>query len=153
WGRRAADFALPLMEARSAAVLRERSADPRLALVPFSRFRMGALLLRAGWRAKIPFRFIRAIAFPESSPARIQSAAAQAIRRGEIPSGAGPADKIAAVERMIRDGSPDLLLGILPTFASGLLCLVLVRRLIGSLATEPELQAVLRALPHNPTTE
>jgi pyruvate,water dikinase len=50
-------------------------------------------------------------------------------------------------------GPPGILPGVPPAFGTGLIAGALAGKLLGNLATDDERRVVLRALPHNPTTE
>ena len=152
-GRRIILAAFSRMEARSAAVLSSLAADPRLALVPASPWSMARHLLPALWRTRLPLRFARAARAPGAARARAWAAADAALALGSAPADAPARQQLAALEAMLLGGGPELVLNTMPTFATGFIALQLARRLLGADASADEMETVMRALPHNITTE
>jgi pyruvate,water dikinase len=72
---------------------------------------------------------------------------------GEVKRSAGAAERFDAVERLFSEGPPRIIPGIAPVMAVAMGSYALAGRLLRGLATDEERQAVLRGLPHNPTTE
>ncbi len=70
-----------------------------------------------------------------------------------MPAGAGPEERLVVAENLLFEQTPRLLKGLAPVMLVGMVSLDLAARLLGPLATESELQTVMRGLPHNPTTE
>ena len=151
-GRKLALAVFSRMEARSAAVLRHVVAEPALALQPTRWPTVLAVVLRGLWRTRAPLRLLQALRDPASARARAWARADELLARGEVAADAPAQERLAAVDAMLVDGFPELFLTTVPTFGAGLLCLQVVRRLLAGLATAEEIEATLRALPHNPTT-
>jgi pyruvate,water dikinase len=156
-GRRLGRFALSRMEARSAALLDALAADPRLAPVPVSRRRLARALLLILGRTGLPWRVLHALLDPGAARRGAARAAARALALGDPSEAAGPAvipsERLAAVERMLFEGGAQIPLSIGPFIPAGYGAFALAGRLLGGLASAEEKQAVLRGLPHNPTTE
>ena len=152
-GRRLFERLARAGEARTAPILRRLAADGRLALVatplwPALRFVLLFLI-----RGRVPLHAARAIFRPAAARARVESLPAELAALGAVPPNAGAAERLAAVERLLTDGPPRVVPGIAPVFATGMGAYALAGKLLGDLAEDSERQAVLRALPHNPTTE
>ena len=62
-------------------------------------------------------------------------------------------DRLNFVERLLLRECVPILPRVMPSAAVGLLSMPLARKLLGTDATEDELQAVTRGLPHNVTTQ
>jgi pyruvate,water dikinase len=151
-GRRVALFVGQHMEARTAAVLRALPEDPRLAPRPTPPWRVARHLLPALIRTAMPLRLAEALVSPPAARARIARTAAAALAAADLPAGADAAAALAAAERALLRTMP-LVPRLASVFAAGLVAQRLAGLLLGDRATDQERQAVLRALPHNPTTE
>jgi rifampicin phosphotransferase len=139
------------MEARTVPIVRQLVQDPRLSTVPTKRWPIVRTLLLVFARGRIPLHFAEALARPERARARAARVVARFRQEGETPTGAtGP---LAAAERLLRDGPPEILPNVPPVFVAGLAANALAGKLLGDLATDDERRVAMRALPHNPTTE
>jgi pyruvate,water dikinase len=152
-GRRGIAFALSRMEARSAALIAQVLADPRLSVQPAGPGRLALRALRALVGTRIPFTLLRALARPAEARARCAAVLAHALARGEVPAEASPTERLATVEGLLTEGVSEVFLTGVPTMVAGMVALQLARQVLGDLATPAELETTLRALPHNPTTE
>jgi rifampicin phosphotransferase len=152
-GRRLAGRVLGAMEARTALVFQQLTADPRFSVVPTSRWSFFRAVLRGLIRTRFPPRILHALLRPAAARAQIPRLQREIIARARVPRSATSADRLKAAERLLR-GFP---LRVMPRVASalvaGLLANLMAGRLLSGLATADERQAVLRGLPHNPTTE
>lgn len=155
-GRRLLLGALGFAEARSGVLVQQLAIDPRLSLRPMPRWRVirafGSLMVKA----RMPFYLIQALCKPSAAVARMQRARAGLETMSALAlelKVANPADRLEALERLV-SGRVGALFCTFPTILiSGLGSLGLASRLLKGIATPEELQIVLRALPHNPTTE
>lgn len=152
-GRLAIRFAFKRMEARSEALLDALFADPRLSVIPSSKLRLAGGVARALARTRLPVNLARYLARPSRAPARVQALTDAALAIADVPASASPEERLSAVARLFSEGLPRALPGIMPSFAGGLLCWLLAKRLLAGSATAEELETAFRALPHNPTTE
>lgn len=152
-GRRAASFALKRMEARSLEAMRALLEDARFAVRPHSRAAFARGLLRAMVATRIPLRVLRAWLFPARARARAASAIEGALKLADVPPGATPSQRLDAFVHLVAAGGFRIITTVIPTILAGYGGLVLARRLLGARASAEEIEAVLRALPHNPTTE
>lgn len=151
-GRRVVLGAFRRMEARSAATLRPLvESEPRLALQASSKLKLAALVLRGGWRTRVPLTLVRAWVSPERARARVWARAEEALALGACAS--DEADALyAAAELLLTEAMPRVFINVVPVVAAGMLALQAVRRLLRGIATREEIETTLRALPHNPTT-
>jgi pyruvate,water dikinase len=151
-GRAVATRVLGIMEARTGVVLRELFADPAFAPVPRARRRALRRIVPALVRLRVPLVMVQAIASPTAARRRVTRIGARAAAVPASPPGATPAERVdratealaTAVEVFPRSA---------PAFAAGFLMRAVARRLAGTDLDDVTMDAVLRALPHNVTTE
>lgn len=152
-GRSVFPRVLDVMEARSAVVLRRLLADPRLPLSERSRwvavFRIARIAIRFG----VPFIILRALRRPEAARRRLAELEADLLRRTEPPAGATPAERLDFVVTTLSDGVLPMMPRVMPVAIAGFGMLALAGKLLGDDAHDGDLQTVIRALPHNVTTE
>jgi rifampicin phosphotransferase len=155
-GRKLLIGAMGFGEARSGVLLQQLTADSRLSLKPMPRWRVIRALGSLAAKTRAPLYIIQALFKPSTTVERIQraSAALEALR-ATIPTRntANPSDRLKALEQLVAGQAARLLRVVPSTLVSGLGSLGLANRLLKGIATPDELQIVLRALPHNPTTE
>ncbi|MFE4544847.1 PEP/pyruvate-binding domain-containing protein [Arthrobacter sp. NPDC056727] len=152
-GRRGLLRAMKVADARSVDVLAYLSADPRFALARESNLAS----LKAGLRASPPLGLLghtlRAMANPAAALERVREADHDLDRVLVLPEPASGAARLDFVERVLTKDITPALMRALPPAAAGYIWLGLARLLLGRLAKPGDLQAVLRGLPHNVTTE
>jgi phosphohistidine swiveling domain-containing protein len=153
FGSRLLDRLTRIAEARTTPILRRLAADPRLARVSTPRWPVLRTVLLVLVRGRIPPRVIQALLRPDVARARVARVKAELRALGDMTRDADAAQRLRAVERLLRGFPPRILPGVLPVFATGLGAYALAGKLLGNLATNEERQLVLRGLPHNPTTE
>ena len=140
------------MEARTGVVLRDLFADPAFAPVPGARRRALRRIVPVLVRLRVPLVVAQAIASPTAARHRVTRIGARAAGVPASPPGATPAERVdratealaTAVEVFPRSA---------PAFAAGFLMRAVARRLAGTDLDDVTMDAVLRALPHNVTTE
>jgi rifampicin phosphotransferase len=152
-GRRFFEGATRIGEARTASIVRRLAADPRLAPVATPRWPVLRAMLSFLIRGRVPLHAVGALLRPEAARARVARLKAELRALGEVNRSAGAAERLDAVERLFAGGPPRIIPGIAPVMAVGMGSHALAGRLLRGLATDGERQAVLRGLPHNPTTE
>ena len=152
-GRRLLDRVMRNMEARTAPILLHLAKDPRLAPVATPQWPVLRTALLPLIRGRILPRLAWALARPETARARAAHVATEFRAVGEVSQSASVAERLDAVEHVLFNGPPRLLPVVPPAFGAGLLANTLANKLLGNLATDDEKRVVLRALPHNPTTE
>lgn len=152
-GRRSLRRAMKVADARSVDVLAYLAADPRFTLTRAPRLAS----LKAGLRASPPFgllgNVLRAMVNPASALEGVRESDQEMDRMLVLPEPASGARRLDFVERVLTTEITPAVMRVLPPAAAGYLWLGLARLLLGRLAQPGELQAVLRGLPHNVTTE
>ena len=150
-GREVMPRILGVMEARSADMVRTLFADPRMAV------RHGAgpalrVIGRAALRFRAPQQVARVYARPAAVPAYIAGLERQLTAGLVLPADASPVEHLRLAERMIVERMPRVMPSLLPTLLAAVSAFVLAGKLQPD--ADPRLrQAVLRAMPHNVTTE
>jgi rifampicin phosphotransferase len=156
-GREIFPRALQVMETRSAVVLRELFKDRRFSVLPGSRRRFAVPGLRLAARIRLPFVAVQALVSPAAAHRRLRRLEDD-VRARRIPttrfgaSGGDIPSRVDAVVDHLFHATP-LAPGSLPGAAIGFALLGLAGRLLGDAAQPGDLQAVLRSLPDNVTTE
>ncbi|MGV9595671.1 PEP/pyruvate-binding domain-containing protein [Streptosporangium sandarakinum] len=152
-GRAVLPRLLDVMETRSARVLRGLAGDPRFSV---TRRSVRPALLRAARvvvRHRIPARIAEALVNPPAARRRAERLARELPARFASPPGAASPDRLDRVERTLGSRAIRAMPSFLPAPATGFALLGLARLLLGDRVRPGELQAVLRGLPHNVTTE
>jgi phosphohistidine swiveling domain-containing protein len=153
FGRRVLDLALRNMEARTAPILRQLAADPRLSPVHTPAWRILRAVLPVLIQGRTPMRIVQALVRPGIARARAKRVAVEFRAAGRVSPSASAAERIDTVERVLFGGPPRMLPAVPPAFGAGLISYALAGKLLGDLATDEERRVVLRGLAHNPTTE
>jgi phosphohistidine swiveling domain-containing protein len=152
-GRKLLFFATRFMEARTRVLVEQLARDPRLSTEGTSARPLLARIGKAVVRHGVPVRVAHALARPTEARLRAERTAREVLALGEVPAGVDAATRLALIEEMLMAGLPRLMLRVMPVALVGLFSRTLAGRLLGDLATAEELERVVRALPHNPTTE
>jgi rifampicin phosphotransferase len=154
-GRVAFPRVLDVMEARSAVVIRQLlEGDPRLSRLPGGRALFARRLARVAIRYRVPLVVIQAVARPDAVHRRCAVLEADLERAARLlDDGATGGERLDAVTRLLKDDVVPALPRIAPAAAAGFALLGLAGRLLGDKAHPGDLQAVLRGIPHNITTE
>lgn len=148
--------AMGFAEARSGVLFQQLTTDPRFSLKPMPRWRVIRAFGSLAAKTRVPFSIIQAFIKPSTAVERIQRARAEleALRATPLENlAANAADRLQALENLVSGRTARLFRTFPSTIGSGLGSLGLASRLLKGIATGDELQIVLRALPHNPTTE
>ncbi|MFC7850812.1 PEP/pyruvate-binding domain-containing protein [Arthrobacter sp. NPDC057388] len=152
-GRRGLQRAMKVADARSVDVLAYLAADPRFAPAKASRLAS----LKAGLRTSPPLGLLghtlRAMANPAAAMERVTESGDDLDRLLVLPEPASGVARLDFVERLLTKDLTPAVMRALPPAAAGYIWLGLARLLLGRLAKAGDLQAVLRGLPHNVTTE
>jgi len=145
---------LGVMEARSAAVFRDLFTDPRLSItqpspLPFIRhIGVGVLL-----KYHVPPHLLGALLRPKRARARIERLGTELETRLQAPADLTAEQRLDWIATVLSTEFPPMAPRILPVASAGFIALWLARRLLGPNARPGDLEAVLRGLPHNVTTE
>ena len=144
---------LDAMEARSAVILRRLGDDPRLSLINTSMLRFVRRVLRLAAKFHVPITAARALASPDAAYRHARGIADVVAQLTRVRDDATPADRLAFVERVLLEDTITMVPRIMPSAAAGLAMFLLAGKLLKDDAAADELQAVLRSLPENVTTE
>lgn len=140
-------------EVHTVAIFKQLGADPRLSLVKTSwrplLLTIGRVLARTG----LPWRLLQALVWPAAAHSRLLSRINRLRTTATVEATTGPQTRLAAVERILMEELPRLLSSAAPIMLGGMGTIEIARQLLGTLASEEEMQIVLRGLPYNPTTE
>jgi phosphohistidine swiveling domain-containing protein len=140
-------------EARSAGILKQVIADPRLSLVSQSPWPLIRIAIHLFVKSRFLFYPFQALLSPMKAQARAAHLEANVRIRGEVAGNGSATEQLSAYEYLLcKDAAPHLL-SLVAVSPVGGGCYGLASRLLKDLATHDELQKVIRGLPHNPTTE
>ncbi|TMC20961.1 MAG: phosphoenolpyruvate synthase, partial [Chloroflexi bacterium] len=154
WGRNLLGRVMSAGEARSARVFQELPADPRLALVPFSRPALIRRVVTFVWRARMPHYALQALLRPVAARARVMALRDQLSAQSKLVPSVSAEERMTVIEQLLGSKLVPIFLSIVPVVLINLAVMIpLTRKLLGNSATEDERQVVLRGLPYNPTTE
>jgi phosphohistidine swiveling domain-containing protein len=152
-GRAIVPRVFDVMEARSAAVLRQLFADPRFSVTNRSPWRLLRHVAPAAVRLRVPETLVRALFRPEAALRRAERLGEELRTALAVPAGATPAQRLDHAERILGREVFPVVPKILPLPALGFALLAVAGKLVGRRVEPGELQAVLRGLPRNVTTD
>ena len=144
---------LDVMEARSAAILRHLCEDPRVPLTQRSWMPFARRVLRIAARFRVPVQILQALARPAAARERVARIGVELERRLAPPRTADAGERLDFVERVLSAELSAVAPTTMPVAAAGFGMLGLAGKLLGDDAKPGDLQAILRGLPHNVTTE
>lgn len=153
FGRTILSTMMAQAEVHAVAIFEQLSADPRLSLVKTSWLSLVLTMGRVLARTGLPWRLLQALLWPTTAHSRLLSLINGLRTPAIVEVAADPQTRLAAVERLLMDELPRLLSGTAPVMLGGMGTIRIASQLLGTLASEEELQVVLRGLPYNPTTE
>lgn len=143
------------MEARSGPVFRQLASDPRLTLIPTSRWivarKLIALFIRA--RARPLLLLVQAILNPAAARAHQQRVQEQLRSWGQLPAPTTPRKLLSTLEQTVLKQWPLIMFNVMPIVFLVFGLPAITKRLLNGLATDEEIQVVRRGLLYNPTTE
>lgn len=151
-GRRLLPRVFDIMEARSAAVLRQLFTNPEFSITRRTPLALLRHVLPAAIRAKAPESFLRGVFRPRAALRRLDRFTREFEAGLAAPGAAAPAERLDHAETLLRTRLFAIVPAILPLPALGFAMLGLAGKLLGG-ARWDDLQPVLRGLPHNVTTE
>ncbi|MCU1549383.1 MAG: phosphoenolpyruvate synthase [Arthrobacter sp.] len=152
-GRAIVPRVFDVMEARSATVLRGLFADSRFSVTSTSPWRLLRHIAPAAARARVPGSLVRALVRPEAALRRVERLGERLRTSLVLPAGSTPAQRLDHAERILGQELSSVVPGVLPLPALGFALLAVAGKLAGGRREPGELQAVLRGLPNNVTTE
>lgn len=140
-------------EIHAAAIFHQLEPDPRFSLIraprwPFFRATV-SLLVRTG----MPWYLFQALLVPRAGRERLQRLERTLRDESKVEAPTDPADCLAEAQQLFFDATMRLLNSASSAMVAGMQAYTLASTLLGDLASKGELQAVLRGLPSNPTTE
>jgi rifampicin phosphotransferase len=151
-GRAVALYALSIMEARTAVVIRELVDEPEFAVPQGARRRTLRRILPTVVRLRVPLLVAQAVLSPAAARRRVARLGALAYAVTTAPEGTTGTERLdRATETMSKAFPAVPRVG--PVFAAGFMMLALARRLAGDDLDDATVDEVLRALPYNVTTE
>jgi phosphohistidine swiveling domain-containing protein len=153
FGRKLLIGAARIGEARSAGLFEQLTNDPRLSVIYTSRLPFVRALLSFVEKTRAPLNLFRALIRPQASVGRVERVRKQVQELGPVFAKGSAADRLKTLEQFIVGKFVTVIGAVAPLLLGGLGSYALAGRLLKELATPDEMQIVLRALPHNPTTE
>ncbi|HEX2915832.1 MAG TPA: PEP-utilizing enzyme, partial [Chloroflexia bacterium] len=155
FGRKFLAQAMSQTEVHAATIFERLEASSQLSLLAAPRLALVRTIARLLVRTGLPWHVLRAIVSPETAHTRLLDFIEELRISGKLQADkyAGASVRLAAVEQLILKAIPQLLSKASPVMLGGMATYALSGKLLGKLATEDELQVVLRGAPFNPTTE
>ncbi len=151
-GRRAVIAIFGIMEARASAVLRTLGEWPEFSIIDSSDHTVLRHIAGAALHNKVPVRIAIGLVKPEWAYRGIAATERRLRRTLTVPANATASQRLDFVEQQLGE-----LFFVMPRMLGyalgGALMLLASHRLVRDVAEPGELQEVLRALPHNVTTE
>ncbi|MGO4245941.1 PEP/pyruvate-binding domain-containing protein [Paenarthrobacter sp. RAF54_2] len=142
-----------IMEARSAAVIRGLFDDPRFSVTIKTPIRLIRHVAPVAAKYRVPESAIRALFRPDAAMKRQEQLEAELHQALQVPEGITAHQRIAHVQRILGEEVFATVPQVLPLPVLGFAMLGLVRKMLGEQAPLDQLQAVIRGLPNNVTTE
>jgi pyruvate,water dikinase len=152
-GREVFPRVLDVMEARSAVVLRRLTEDSRLAVLDRSPVFFLARVARFAARHHVPFSAIRALVRPAAAHRHADRIGEELRRQLVVPAAATAIERLGFVQNVLLTRCVPLLPRLLPSAVAGFAMLGLAGWLLPDDAETGDLEAVLRGVPRNVTTE
>ena len=152
-GRAVVPRILDVMEARSAVVLRQLSGDPRFAVQTTSRWPFVRRLVAVAVRFRIPLQIAQALIRPAAARRRVDRVGRRLRAKLTIPAMATGAQRVDHAERLLGTSVVPIMPTVTPVAGAGFLAQALAGKLGRDELAHREMDEVLRALPHNVTTE
>ncbi|BCJ73185.1 phosphoenolpyruvate synthase [Catellatospora sp. IY07-71] len=144
---------LGVMEARSGAAISGLFGDPRLSNTRRSRLPFVRRVGRVAVKYRIPLRLLRTLAKPGRGLADVDAVGGELDRLLTVPPGATAAQRLDFVQRTLQAEVVHLVPRVMPVAAAGFVALGIADRLLGADAAVGDVQAVLRGIPNNVTTD
>jgi pyruvate,water dikinase len=151
-GRRVVPRVFDIMEARSAAVMRQLFDNPAFSVTRRTPLGLLRHVVPAAVRAKAPETVVRGVFRPRAALRRLDRFTQEFEAGLAAPAAAGPAERLDHAETLLRTRLFAIVPAILPLPALGFAMLGLAGKLVPGHRWDA-LQPVLRGLPNNVTTE
>ena len=152
-GQRLMDSFMSSFDNYTAEIMRNIKGDSRFApkRIPFRKL-MWIVLTPFIRTPLIPYT-LGALRDPDKARNKIERLFRRVMETANIQGVASEKQRFQAIIRLLMEGGSSLFITGFPEAVAGYIALEIAKRLLGSLATEDVMQAVLRGLPDNPTTE
>lgn len=151
-GRRIVPRVFDIMEARTAAVMRQLFEDPAFSVTTRTPFGLLHHVAPVAARAKVPATLLRALVRPEAALRRLDRFIREFDASLVLDDGAAPLARLDHVESFLGSRLFLIVPAILPLPALGFAMLGVAGKLLGGNPWD-ELQPVIRGLPNNITTQ
>ncbi|MDV8147503.1 PEP/pyruvate-binding domain-containing protein [Arthrobacter sp. B10-11] len=152
-GRAIVPRVFDIMEARSAAVLRRLFADPRFTVTTRTPWRVLRHVVPLAAKGRVPESLFRALLRPEAALQRAETFGGRLRASLAVPADATASERLNHAERILGGKLFPIVPAVLPLPALGFASLAVAGKLAGAGTNSGALQAVLRGLPNNVTTE
>ncbi|BCW57127.1 PEP/pyruvate-binding domain-containing protein [Arthrobacter sp. StoSoilB20] len=152
-GRAIVPRVFDVMEARSATLIRGLFDDPRFTVTSRTPLKLIRHIAPVAARYRVPESLFRGLFRPASAMKRVEKLGVDLRAALAVPPQATPHQRIGHAQRILGQELFATVPQVLPLPALGFAMLALVGRLLGDQAPKGELQAVIRGLPNNVTTE
>jgi pyruvate,water dikinase len=152
-GRAIAPRVFDIMEARSAAVLRRLFADPRFTVTIRSPWRVLRHVVPVAAKGRVPESLVRALLRPDAALRRVEGFGVRHRTALVVPAGSSAPERLDHAERILGGQLFPIVPAVLPLAGLGFALLAVAGKLAGQGTESGALQAVLRGLPNNVTTE
>lgn len=144
---------LGVMEARSAAIFLNLFEDPRFSNIRRSRLPFVRRVGRVLAKYRVPVKVVQTLAKPQRGLAAVDQVGVELEGRLAAPEQATAAQRLDFVESVLGAEVIPLLPRVMPVAVAGFAALGIADKLLGPDAAVGEVQAVLRGIPHNVTTD
>ncbi|MGX5716068.1 PEP/pyruvate-binding domain-containing protein [Arthrobacter sp. MAHUQ-56] len=151
-GRRIVPRVFDIMEARTAAVMRQLFEDPAFSVTTRTPFGLLRHVAPVAARAKVPATLLRALVRPEAALRRLDRFTRKFDASLELDGAAAPLARLNHAESLLGSRLFLIVPAILPLPALGFAMLGVVGKLLGGNPWD-DLQPVIRGLPNNVTTQ
>ncbi|MGH4018564.1 MAG: PEP/pyruvate-binding domain-containing protein [Pseudonocardiaceae bacterium] len=152
-GRALVPRVLDVMEARSAVVFRRLFDEPRLAVRNTSWWPFLRRLLQLAVRFRIPLRIGQALVRPAAARRRVDRFGRRLRSLLTVPAGVTGAQRLDHVEHLLGTKVIPIMPTVTPVAGAGFIAQAVAGKLAHDDLAPREMDEVLRALPHNVTTE
>ena len=155
FGRKFLAQAMSQTEVHAATIFERLGASSQFSLLPAPRLALIRTIAKILVRTGLPWRVLRVVVSPGAAHARLLDFIEELRISGNLQAEkyTVASVRLSAVEQLILKAIPRLLSNASPVMLAGMATYALSGKLLGRLATEGELQVVLRGAPFNPTTE
>ena len=153
FGRAVLSNMMAQAEVHAVAIFQQLSTDPRLSLIKTRRLPLVLAIGRVFVRLRLPWYLLQTLVRPAAARKRLSQLTRTLHDATKVQATADPHSRVAALEQLFLTTLPRLLSDTAPVMIGGMGTFTLAGKLLGTLASQDELQIILRGLPDNPTSE